>query len=446
MHPSEAKHPLDPVALDAAASDFARAMDELTVLQRRIDALQAERAHRLAAAIDLAERFEVVSGLPTAKTAEYVHRSTRAEVALALGVSESLAERLLDETSMLVGSLPRTLAAVEGGEITWRAAGLVADCGRGVDTGPDPAAARRRLAEYEDAALTIAATVPPSRLRSRLSAVRDRLLAAPPVERHRTARAQRRLVLEDVEDGMSWLHAYLPSVEAHAVHGRLTDIARRTVDFDAEDGIEDGRTLDQRRADLLIDFLAGDHVGIGEDYEARIARGRDFGRFVGIRPTVVVTVPVQTLLGRDQDDHAPPAMLDGVVPIDPATARELTANAPSLYRLLVHPHTGARLDLSRDRYAVSTELRLWLRLRDETCRFPGCGRLAAGCDVDHTLAWQHGGETRADNLAHLCRGHHTMKHQTRWRIEQQPDGTITWCSPSGRVHRTKPAGAFARAA
>jgi len=475
MSPSEAKHPLDIAALDVAAVEFARAMDELSALQRRIDALQAERARRLVATVGLAERMEIVSGSPTAKTAEYVHRSTRAETALALGVSETVAERLLDEAALLAESMPRVLDAVEAGVISWRAASLAAECGRGVGIGLPPAAAAECRADYEDAALRLAAAAPPSRLRSRLMALRDRLLTTPPVERHRAAREERRLVLEDVEDGMSWLHAYLPSIEAHAVHRRLTDIARRTVDFDAEDGVEDGRTLDQRRVDLLVDFLIGDHVGIGGDYESRVAQGRDFGRFAGIRPTVVVTVPVQALLGSGDDtgaagldlavapgrglgiatgldpgsgrvEHAPPAMLDGIVPIDPVTARELTANAPSLYRLLVHPHTGARLDLSRDRYAVSTELRLWLRLRDETCRFPGCGRLAAGCDIDHTLAWQHGGETRADNLAHLCRGHHTMKHQTRWRIEQQPDGTITWCSPSGRIHSTKPAGAFAKAA
>ena len=35
----------------------------------------------------------------------------------------------------------------------------------------------------------------------------------------------------------------------------------------------------------------------------------------------------------------PPAAVE-TVPIDPATARQLAANAPSLRRLLVHPQTG----------------------------------------------------------------------------------------------------------
>lgn len=83
--------------------------------------------------------------------------------------------------------------------------------------------------------------------------------------------------------------------------------------------------------------------------------------------------------------------------------RRLTAEAPSCYRLLTDPHTGARLDLSRTSYRPSAGLRLWLRLRDDTCRFPSCGRAAARCDLDHTVAWEHGGSTEAANLAHLCR-------------------------------------------
>jgi len=446
-----ATHPLDIEALDVAAIDFARAMDDLGELQRRIDALHAERARRLVEALELAERVEVVSGSPTAKTTEYVRRSTRAEVALAIGVSEYAAERLVAEAETLVSRLPATLAAVETGAVVWRAASLITECGVGIGSGLDPIRAREATAAFEAAALSIVASCPPARLRSRLAALRDRSLAAPPIERHRAAREERRVAIEDVEDGMSWLNAYLPSVEAHAVHHRLTDVARAAQGFDAEEGLDDSRTIDQRRADLLIDFVTGDHARSGsgtgsDDYETRIAKGRDFGRFAGIRPTVVVTVPVQTLLSADHDENAPPAMLDGIVPVDPATARELAANAPSLYRLLVHPHTGARLDLSRDRYQVSTELRLWLRLRDGTCRFPGCGHPAKGCDIDHTLDWQFGGETRADNLAHLCRGHHTLKHRTRWAIEQHADGTITWRSPSGRTHTTRPHDAFARLA
>ena len=37
---------------------------------------------------------------------------------------------------------------------------------------------------------------------------------------------------------------------------------------------------------------------------------------------------------------------------------------------MFHPHTGATLAV--DRYRPSAELRRFLRVRDERCRFPGC--------------------------------------------------------------------------
>ncbi len=455
--------PLRGAAIDTAETEFRVALERVAATQREIDALLARRAREVAAVTGAAERVEIVSGASgasTAKTAEFVHRSARAELAIALRQSEHATERMLVESAVLVESLSLTLTAVAEGRLAWRAAALIAEGARGLHDGTEAGAAA--IETFEACALELAGRIPPARLRSRLNALRDRLEAVPPAERHAAARAERYVALEDAEHGMSWLHAFLPSVEAHAIVNRLTDVAHAAQDLDAEDGFDDPRTIDQRRADLLADYLSGDHVRVGDadDYVARVARGRDFGRFAGIRPTVVVTVPVQTLLDHDIDRYidrdigadpggaAPtiPAMLDGVVPIDPATARELTANAPGLYRLLTDPHSGASLDLSRTRYQPSTELRLWLRLRDETCRFPGCGRLAKGCDVDHTVDWQYGGPTSAANLAHLCRGHHTLKHRTRWRMRQHADGAITWTGPSGKEYSTMPANAFASGA
>ncbi|MFC8731773.1 DUF222 domain-containing protein [Luteimicrobium sp. NPDC057192] len=195
---------------------------------------------------------------------------------------------------------------------------------------------------------------------------------------------------------------------------------------------------------------------------ARLARG--------IVPHVTVTVAVVTLLralastdddptdltdptdqddaaaGRDGPDHPvverPPdvAHLDGYGPIDDHTATVLAAHAPSFRRVLTHPHTGAVLAIGRDTYVVPADLRAYLRLRDQTCRFPGCSRAADRCDVDHTTAYVSGGTTDATNLAHLCRTHHRLKHGTRWDVHQTgTDGTLTWTSPTGRRHRSRPA-------
>lgn len=427
---------------------YREALDELVDVQTEIDRLQARRARVLVRVQSSGLRVHGPLGpdgaadpRPSGKDLEFAHRSLRLEVGMSLRVSEHSAANLLSEAELLVRDLPETLAAVDEGRLTYRAASVIAGQAVSVDAS--------KRAEFDTAALRIARDVAPSRLRARLVVLRDRVDPVPAVVRHAAARAERRVSLEDVDDGMSWLSAYLPSIEAHAIDHRLTGIARKSAELDDEAGIVDSRTLQQRRADLLIELIAADRIGpddIGPDdidaaiadRERRFARARDLGRFNGIRPTVVVTVPVQTLL--DPSASTEQAMLDGAVPIDPVSARELTANAPGLYRMLTHPHTGVALDLGRERYQVSTELRLWLRMRDGTCRAPGCGRPARGCDIDHTVDWQYGGSTRSDNLAHLCRGHHTLKHQTRWAIRQQPDGTIEWRSPTGREYATRPAG------
>ena len=159
----------------------------------------------------------------------------------------------------------------------------------------------------------------------------------------------------------------------------------------------------------------------------------------GLIPSLVlalmVTVPAATIVGGDG-----PGMLEGYGPIDAVTARRLAAGAPTLQRLLTDPETGQGLALGRTRYRVTAELRAWLRLRDGTCRFAMCGRSARWCDVDHTRDWALEGETDARNLAHLCRGHHTLKHASAWRVEQDAGGSgeLTWISPLGRRHVTAP--------
>ncbi|MCU1446599.1 MAG: endonuclease [Cryobacterium sp.] len=95
--------------------------------------------------------------------------------------------------------------------------------------------------------------------------------------------------------------------------------------------------------------------------------------------------------------------------------------------------TGVVLSVGNEQYAVPADLRRWLRLRDGTCRFPGCTRPAARSDIDHTKAWEHGGPTDHDNLAHLCRMHHRLKHHTLWAVEQEPGGVLVWTSPAGQT-------------
>src|SRR5690606_16969671 len=91
----------------------------------------------------------------------------------------------------------------------------------------------------------------------------------------------------------------------------------------------DERTLDQRRADVLTELLLAGAPG-----------GAENGPIAAVVGQVQITVPVLTLLAGDDAAGVEQAELDGHGPIDSATARMLTAEAPGWDRVLTHPITG----------------------------------------------------------------------------------------------------------
>ncbi|HET6301155.1 HNH endonuclease signature motif containing protein, partial [Microbacterium sp.] len=265
-------------------------------------------------------------------------------------------------------------------------------------------------------------------------------------ERHEAAVVRRRVVVEHTDDGMAWLSAYLPAVEAHAIYGRLTAIAKAIKNQDEtatprQDATsrdcdpappDEDRTIDQLRADVLSDLLIEGDTTV-HPVEAR-----------GIRATVAVTVPALTLLATDDADRAAqglaPAVVEGVGPIPLDRARELCGGAEGWMRILTHPETGMVLSVGRSQYRPPPMLRKLVRWRADRCMAPGCGIPASRCEIDHTVAWEHGGETSLDNLAPLCKGHHTVKHHGGWRVRQLPDsgGALEWTSPAGRRYVVQP--------
>ncbi len=144
------------------------------------------------------------------------------------------------------------------------------------------------------------------------------------------AAGDREFSFEPSRDGMAYLTLYTEAPLAMAIHDRVTAAAM------AQQRPEEPRTLTQLRADVATELLLTG--GGGAD-----GGGPQEDRFAGIRPTVFVTVPVVTLLGHSDE----PATLDGYGPIDPDTARRLTAQAPSLFRLLTDPETGELLALEQ---------------------------------------------------------------------------------------------------
>ncbi|UNK72049.1 HNH endonuclease signature motif containing protein [Microbacterium sp. H1-D42] len=187
----------------------------------------------------------------------------------------------------------------------------------------------------------------------------------------------------------------------------------------------DARTLDQIRTDLLTDLL------LCADPSQIHGTGLE-----NITATIQVTIAANTLTGTD--NH--PAQLDGHGELHPDIARQLAGMNNGWTRLFLDP-TG--MVTETDTYTPTAGMKRYLRARDQHCRFPGCRMPVHRTEIDHTHDHALGGPTYIDNLAHLCKTHHALKHpdisdEHRWTATQLPNSDITWTAPNGRTYSDAP--------
>ncbi|MCZ0709602.1 DUF222 domain-containing protein [Microbacterium paraoxydans] len=422
-----------PALLDATDSQMAMLADlveGLEAAEKTLNSMQAARDGLLAMAgrlaVDIARQARHPDG------GDMAIRTVAAEIGAAQRVSDRTIERRMSEASWLVERFPTVWEAQGAGRISAAHARLIVEAGAHLDDPDDRSC-------FATEAIEVAAAESPNRIRRLVRRLADRLQERTLVERHRDARELRRVWVTDLEDGMAELGARGPAALVHGMFDRLSQMAHavreenaRAHRREAEESIPDDRTVDQLRADLLADLvLTG--APAGHDSEE--------GLLSELRARVEVTVPVLTLMHGEQEGTTGgtpilAAELDGVIPIDPATARRLAGAASGWDRVLTHPFSGALLAV--DRYRPSEDLRRHLRARDQRCRFPGCGLAPRKCDLDHNHDAALGGETVHDNLATFCRRHHMLKHHSPWHVEQGPGGVLEWTSPTGRSYIDRP--------
>ena len=96
------------------------------------------------------------------------------------------------------------------------------------------------------------------------------------------------------------------------------------------------------------------------------------------------------------------------------------------------------LDANARAEQFSKAQRRALAARDGCCVFPGCTRPARHCDAHHLKERSRGGPTVIANGALLCRFHHRLIHEHRWRLQIRDD---TWIAvdPHGHVWTGRPA-------
>ncbi|GAB6857443.1 HNH endonuclease signature motif containing protein [Microbacterium xylanilyticum] len=321
------------------------------------------------------------------------------------------------------------------------------------------AAAREYAAEaiglVDRAASGWALTVPIGGFRRRIRVLTDRLDPTSAEQKHARGMADRRVVMEDAEDGMSWIMALVPTVTAVAIKRRLTSAAKRL-----QKDRRENRTRDQIRADLFCDWLTGAGTdkavsttvfvtvpvglltGAGCTCGATlvVGNGAAFGpaATAGLAPgSGIEPAAAQVLVTGNPVASAKVAQLVGHGPIDAATARQAFFDATGFRRVITDPVRGVVLNMDRRTYRPTKAQRDWLVLQHGTCARDGCDRLALDADLDHERMWARGGTTDISNLRPLCPADHTRNHRTRMIYRSREDRTVEVTTPTGH-HTTDP--------
>jgi hypothetical protein len=275
----------------------------------------------------------------------------------------------------------------------------------------------------------------------------------------------------------------LPPEQVFAVDQRITAWAGEL----KKAGLEGG--IDELRARAMLDLLLGQDSRPGQDSAAAPA---------GFAGRVNLTVPLATLT-RLADR---PGEIPGIGPIDPWLARDLAAAAaanptttwcvtvtdehghaighgcarpgPKRHRKRAGPGTrdgpgfafvpeegawrlrtpGGGPDLLVALDPIDTgpcdhrfqakghdpgvKLKHLTQVRNTTCTGPWCRRPSTRADFEHNTPHEAGGRTCLCNGGPKCRRDHRLKQDPRWKVDQLPDGTFRWITPTGRQYTTEP--------
>ena len=367
----------------------------LRALQRQASHLQAQVYAAIASIADHMETTEFPDDPALAWDA------AAAEVNAALRLTRRAAHDRLCLSVAVRRRLPRVWLALSRGLIDPPRARVIADGTSHLDE----TTARRVVALAIDDAPNLTTGQLAARLRH-LSIDADPDTAR---KRYEQATDRRRVVLEASVDGTAHLGGWdLPPDRAAAVARRIDRIARSLP--------ADPRTLDQKRADVYLDLLAGAH------HDAR-------GGAVELR------VDLATL------SHLAdaPGDIAGYGPVVADIARQVAeAQRHGRWRYTVtHPDTGRPLHHGTTRRRPTASQRRTVETCHRTCIFPGCRMPATQSDLDHRIPWARQQRTTTRELVPLCRyHHHTLRHRAGWIHQPLPNGDHLWTSPLGHHYTT----------
>ncbi|MBB1022731.1 HNH endonuclease, partial [Dietzia sp. E1] len=219
----------------------------------------------------------------------------------------------------------------------------------------------------------------------------------------------------------------------------------------------------ERRADALMSLICGDTpnhpdaanasddaASTDDAADGAVGAPAAGGTGQGLAPVLRPKVTVIATGDNGRDEHGARVEFTRTGEAALQTLLEMLATSDGASFEQVDPRIGAADEANAAlRYRPSAQLARRVRLRDGTCRHPGCAIPADDCDLDHVVPFNHadpaaGGLTVEANLVSQCRRHHRFKTFSDWTYKLQPDGTLIVTTPDGTVMLTRPDGPLAQ--
>jgi hypothetical protein len=407
-------HEVTPPGLDAmppgpvlatflSAIDVARltGYDRVVVLRAWQRQVSHDQAGALAAMASISDHMDQAE---FSDDPELGWEAAATEVRAALRLTRRSAEGQLDTALAVCRRLPPVWESLRAGSIDLPRARVIVE-----GTSHLEAEAARAVATT---VLPDAPLLTTGQLRDRLRRLCIQTDAESAQQRYQQEVEGRRVVVESTPHGAAHLLGLnLPADRVVEVFRRIDRMAKTL------GGGPDSRTMDQLRADVFLDLLAGK--------QGRDARG-------GV---VDIVVDLETL-ARLADM---PGDLSGFGPVVADVARQVAAaQAEGHWRFtLTDPGTGLAVHDGIVRRRPTAAQRRSVTVRNRTCVFPGCRMPARQCDLDHRVPWSERRVTSTDGLAPGCRHDHiTVRHRIGWTYRSLPGGDHLWRSPLGHTYTT----------
>ena len=473
--------PTVPLGSEAAISAFADAARAGWVAENRAAALRFKTAHGLM--IQCVEHPDCSVDPDDPRPGFTVvdpSEMAAAHLVAMYPISTGEAEELLSFAADLHFRYPAILQAMSDGRMDLGIAKVLANQMRTVDESVLPQVQREVVDAYLAA---VESGERPSRktVRARIDRIitihdRDAVSA-----RRKDAVRDRCVRISKGQDGMASLYAILHADEAAVLAESIK--AKVAADRAAEDAAaaaadaasatnttaddssgsdaptsasgepKDDYSYNERQADALMSLLLGDRAAGHTKSSTTPETGNGAGTGTGsgaslmLRPKITVIAPTGGNLTGWNDQARVEFARTGESALQSLLDMLATSDGATLHQVDPTPGADDAPDTALT-YRPGAALSHRVRLRDGTCRHPGCSVPADGCDLDHVVPFNHtnpeaGGHTVESNLACLCRFHHRLKTFIGWNYRLEPDGTLVITTPDGTTMFTRPDGPLA---